>query len=74
MVTDDLSSMQGISHRSKQATFLMTAGAAVLVWAKMAFLFTAIKKLYHYHIVLISIVSVQYKGVSLSTQVISSYH
>lgn len=62
MVTDDLSSMQGISHKSKQAIFLVMAGAAVLEWAKMAFLFTVIKKPYHYCIVLISIVSVQYRG------------
>lgn len=44
MVTDGLSSTQVISHKSKQATFLATAGAAVLEWAEMAFLFPAIQK------------------------------
>lgn len=48
MVTDGLSSMQVISHKSTQATFLATAGAAVLEWAEMAFFFTAIQKPYHY--------------------------
>lgn len=71
MVTDGLSSVQVVSHESRQATFLATAGAAVLEWAEMAFLFTAIQKPYHYLqffcLVLLSIISVQYRGVSLST-------